>query len=51
MAAQAPDDEFGAAKRLTASFYYQRILPRVAALEKSVCAPSDALSDFPDAEF
>jgi hypothetical protein len=38
MAALAPDDEFGAAKRQTADFFFARLMPRALALEASVLA-------------
>jgi hypothetical protein len=44
MAAAAPADDFGAAKRQCADFYFNRLLPRTLALEASVLAPQDAVT-------
>jgi alkylation response protein AidB-like acyl-CoA dehydrogenase len=44
MAAIAPADEFGAAKRATAAFFFTRVLPRRLALEAGIAAPSAVLS-------
>jgi alkylation response protein AidB-like acyl-CoA dehydrogenase len=44
MAAIAPPDEFGQAKRATAAFYFARLLPRRLALETSIEAPPSVLS-------
>jgi hypothetical protein len=44
MAAIAPADEFGQAKRATAAFYFARLLPRRLALETSIEAPPGVLS-------
>ncbi len=43
MAAIAPDDEFGGAKKLTAQFFFSRLLPRQTALATSIAAPSSAV--------
>jgi len=43
MAAIAPSDEFGAAKRATANFFFARLLPRRFALEAAIAAPSAAV--------
>jgi hypothetical protein len=43
MADEAPADDFGAAKRQTAEFYFARLLPRAVALELTVLAASDAV--------
>jgi hypothetical protein len=48
MAGAAPDDEFGAAKRHTAEFYFARVLPRTFGLERSVLADSASLMELPD---
>jgi hypothetical protein len=39
----APDDEFGAAKRHTAAFYFARLLPRTLALERSLLADASVV--------
>ncbi len=44
MAAIAPDDEFGRAKRATATFFFERLLPRQLALDQSIAAPSGAVT-------
>jgi len=44
MAAIAPTDDFGQAKRATAAFYFARLLPRRLALETSIEAPPGVLS-------
>jgi alkylation response protein AidB-like acyl-CoA dehydrogenase len=51
MADVAPDDEFGAAKRLTAAFFFARLLPRAAALEASIGATSAAVMEMPADRF
>jgi alkylation response protein AidB-like acyl-CoA dehydrogenase len=51
MAAVAPDDDFGAAKRATARFFFSRLLPKSAGLEASIEAGSDVLTGFSDASF
>lgn len=43
MAGAAGQDDFGAAKRHTADFYFARLLPRTLALEQSVLADSAAV--------
>ncbi len=43
MAAAAPDDGFGTAKRQTAGFFFARLLPRAVALEQSALAASSAV--------
>lgn len=45
MAAIAPDDEFGRAKKLTAQFFFSRLLPRQTGLATSIAAPSSAVMD------
>jgi alkylation response protein AidB-like acyl-CoA dehydrogenase len=44
MALCAPDDAFGAAKRQTTAFYFERLLPRALGLEASVLAPQTAVA-------
>ncbi len=44
MAALAPDDDFGAAKRQTAEFFFARLLPRTLALEASVCSDQGSVT-------
>lgn len=51
MAAVAPADEFGAAKRHTAEFYFARLLPRTLALEQSILADAGAVMAMPAAAF
>jgi alkylation response protein AidB-like acyl-CoA dehydrogenase len=51
MATVAGDDEFGEAKRVTAAFYYTRLLPRMAGLEQSVLASCEPVTAFPDSAF
>jgi hypothetical protein len=51
MADVAPDDEFGEAKRLTAAFFFARLLPRAAALEASIGATSAAVMEMPADRF
>jgi alkylation response protein AidB-like acyl-CoA dehydrogenase len=43
MAVVAPKDEFGDAKRVTAQFFFERLLPRTLGLEQSIFADADAL--------
>ena len=51
MAAVAPDDDFGAAKRACAEFYFARLLPRTIGLERSIEGESSAVMDLPDDQF
>ena len=51
MAHLAPDDEFGRAKRLTAEFFYARLLPRTEGLERGITADNRSLMDFADEAF
>ena len=51
MAAIAPDNDFGAAKRATAQFFYERLLPKAEGLESSINADSDAVMSLLDASF
>ena len=48
MAHLAPDNEFGAAKRATAEFFYERLLPRTVGLEASIGADATTLMAFTD---
>jgi alkylation response protein AidB-like acyl-CoA dehydrogenase len=43
MAALAPDDDFGTAKRATCEFFFKRLLPRQIALEQAIAAPSSVV--------
>jgi len=47
MVAAAPADDFGDAKRITARFYFQRLLPRTQGLEASICSSGDAVMEMP----
>jgi alkylation response protein AidB-like acyl-CoA dehydrogenase len=47
MADAAPTDEFGEAKRQTARFYFDRLLPRTLGLEQSILADADAVMAMP----
>jgi len=51
MVKAAPADEFGDAKRATASFFFTRLLPRSIGLEHSICNSSDAVMALPEALF
>ncbi|MEM7001036.1 MAG: acyl-CoA dehydrogenase C-terminal domain-containing protein [Pseudomonadota bacterium] len=51
MVAVAAEDDFGAAKRATAEFFYQRLLPKTLALEAGIAAHSGILMDFNDQQF
>jgi alkylation response protein AidB-like acyl-CoA dehydrogenase len=51
MDACAGADEFGQAKRYTAQFYFDRVLPRADALVRGIRADSNALMAVPDAMF
>ncbi len=51
MAQVAPDDDFGAAKRTCAAFYFARLLPRTIALEQSINGESSVVMDLPDELF
>jgi hypothetical protein len=44
MAEVAPADEFGAAKRQSADFYFNRLLPRTLALEAGILAPQASVT-------
>ncbi len=51
MATIAPADEFGAAKRHTADFFYARLLPRSLALTAAIDSDSNAIMGMPGASF
>ena len=51
MASCAPDDEFGAAKRATARYFYARLLPQTLGLEQSISAEADAVMSLPASAF
>lgn len=51
MATIAPSDEFGAAKRHTARFFYARLLPRSLALTAAIDSQSSAIMDMPAESF
>jgi len=51
MASVAPADEFGAAKRHTAEFFYARLLPRSIALTAAIDSSSAAIMGMPAASF
>lgn len=51
MATVAPQDEFGAAKRHTATFFFARLLPRALALTQAIDSDSAAIMGMPAASF
>ena len=51
MATVAPDDDFGAAKRVTARYFFDRLLPKVGALEAGMVADSASVMDLSDDQF
>ena len=51
MATIAPADEFGAAKRHTAKFFFARLLPRSLALTAAIDSQSAAIMDMPAESF
>jgi len=51
MVAVAPPGEFGDAKRATANFYFERLLPKARGLEASICSTGDAVMALPEALF
>jgi len=51
MATVAPQDEFGAAKRHTAKFFFARLLPRALALTQAIDSDSAAIMSMPAASF
>ncbi|NJN52166.1 MAG: acyl-CoA dehydrogenase [Gammaproteobacteria bacterium] len=44
MSELAPDDDFGAAKRATAAYFFARLLPRQLALEAAIAASADVVT-------
>lgn len=51
MAEVAPADDFGDAKRTTAQFFFNRILPTSVGLEHSILSASDAVMAMPPEQF
>ena len=51
MASCAPEDDFGMAKRATARYFYDRLLPKTLGLERSIEAEADAVMEMPQALF
>ena len=51
MAGAAPGNAFGQAKRRTARFFFQKLLPKTEALSRSIKAGSGALMDMPQELF
>ena len=51
MAGAAPNNAFGQAKRRTARFFFQKLLPKTEALARSIKAGSSALMDMPQELF
>ncbi len=51
MASSAPDDDFGVAKKATARYFYDRLLPKTLGLERSIEAEADAVMEMPQALF
>ena len=51
MATIAPQDDFGEAKRATARFFFDRLLPKTEGLEASIAADSAAVMDMLDERF
>ncbi len=51
MASCAPNDDFGAAKRATARYFYARLLPQTLGLEHSIKAEADAVMSLPASSF
>ena len=51
MATLAPDNEFGQAKRATARFFFERLLPKAEGLEASIAAESEAVMSMLDDHF
>jgi alkylation response protein AidB-like acyl-CoA dehydrogenase len=47
MASKAPADDFGVAKKATARFYYDRLLPKTLGLERSIEAEAGAVMEMP----
>ena len=51
MVHHAPSDEFGSAKKETARFFFHRLLPRTAFLERSIASSSDVVMTLSDDAF
>ena len=51
MATLAPENEFGQAKRATARFFFERLLPKAEGLEASIAAESEAVMSMLDDHF
>ena len=51
MAKVAGDDAFGQAKRRTATFFYDKLLPKTEALDRSIRAGAPSLMDMPEEWF
>jgi hypothetical protein len=51
MATQAPEDDFGVAKKATARYFYDRLLPKTLGLERSIEAEADAVMEMPQELF
>jgi hypothetical protein len=51
MASCAPQNEFGAAKRATAAYFFARLLPQTLGLEQSIQAESSVVMAMPEASF
>ena len=51
MASCAPEDDFGVAKKATARYFYDRLLPKTLGLERSIEAEADAVMEMPQALF
>ncbi len=51
MAKAADDDAFGQAKRRTATFFYDKLLPKTEALDQSIRTGAPSLMDMPDEWF
>ena len=51
MASRAPDDDFGVAKKATARYFFDRLLPKTLGLERSIEAEADAVMEMPQALF
>ena len=51
MAAAAPDDDFGEAKRQTARYFFARLLPKTLSLEGGIAAATDSVMALPAEAF
>ena len=51
MVHHAPNDEYGSAKKETARFFFQRLLPRTVFLEQSIASDSDVVMTLSDDAF